>query len=255
MLQTLIGDNLFLWLFVFMRIGAFSMVVPTIGDPFVPTRSRLAVAIFLTILIAPIVAPLIPKQPDQPAILLRLLFNEIAVGIFIGLVPRLLMGALELAGMIVAIQSSLANAAIFNPAMASQSSLPGALMGWLGIILIFTTNLHHLLIIGAVDSYDLFHPGLSLPWNDFSEIISNVVSHGFSIGMVMAAPFLITGLIFAMALGLLNRMAPQIQVFYIFMSTQVALGLFLFSITLGSMTLLWIRDFEDVISGIFRVHM
>lgn len=245
LVQTLFADQIFTWLLVFARLGSAFMVLPAIGDAFVSARTRLLLALAVTVLVAPVLKDQLPAEPQQVLALAMLIIGEITIGIFLGSVGRLLIGALEVAGTVIATQSGLANAQMFNPAMATQGSLPGALLGWLGLLLIFITDMHHLLIMAVVDSYTLFVPGAPLPIDGMADMVGRLVSKSFLIGIQMAAPFLITGMLFGLALGLLNKLAPQIQVFFLFMSTQVALGLFLFAITLSAMMMFWLGHFES----------
>ncbi|SMF77674.1 flagellar biosynthetic protein FliR [Azospirillum oryzae] len=244
-LQQLLGEQIFVWMLVFMRVGTAFSVMPTIGDAFVPTRMRLLFALAVSTLVAPAIRPMLPPMPDSPFQLMVLAAGEMTVGIFLGTIARLLMGALEVAGTIISLQSGLANAQIFNPALATSGSLPGSLMGWLGLLLIFVTDLHHLLIMAVVDSYATFTPGAAIPIDDMANVVGLLVSKSFMLGVQMAAPFLITGMLFALALGLLNKLAPQVQVFQLFTSVQVLLGLFMFALTLGAMMLFWLSRFES----------
>ena len=244
-LQALVGDQLYVWIVVFMRVGAAFMTMPAFGDAFVSTRTRLILAAAVTFVVSPVLRQYLPPEPQHVVRLTVLIVGEVTVGVFLGTVARLLFSALEVAGTVIATQSGLANAQIFNPAMSSQGTLPGALLGWLGLLLIFLTDLHHLMIMAIVDSYTLFLPGAALPINDMTDMVGRLVAKSFIIGLQMCAPFIVTGILFALALGLLNKLAPQIQVFFLFMSTQVALGLFLFSITLSAMMLFWLTQFES----------
>ncbi|CAK0754997.1 Flagellar biosynthetic protein FliR [uncultured Gammaproteobacteria bacterium] len=247
MLNQIVTEQIFAWLVVFSRIGSAFMVMPTIGDAFVPARARLLISLAISILVTPVLVPSLPKSPESPFLLLILLNSEIIIGLFLGLIPRIMMGALEVAGMIIGTTTGLANASVFNPALASQGSLPGALLGWLGLLLIFATDLHHLLITAVVDSYGVFKPGSPLPIHDMTMTIIRVTGDSFNLGARMAAPFLIVGLMFALALGILAKLTPQIQVFFIFTSSQIMLGLALFALTLSAMMTFWLTYLEDSI--------
>ncbi len=244
-LQQLLGEQIFVWMLVFLRVGTAFSVMPTIGDAFITPRTRLLFALAVSVVVAPVIRPQLPPMPAGPFQLLVLAAGEMTIGIFLGTIARLLMGALEVAGTIISLQSGLANAQIFNPALATAGSLPGALMGWLGLLLLFVTDLHHLLIMAVVDSYATFTPGAAIPVDDMANVIGQLVSKTFLLGVQMSAPFLITGILFALALGLLNKLAPQVQVFQIFTSVQVLMGLFLFALTLGAMMLFWLSRFES----------
>ncbi|ANC91544.1 flagellar biosynthetic protein FliR [Azospirillum humicireducens] len=243
-LQQLLGEQIFVWMLVFLRVGTAFSVMPTIGDAFITPRTRLLFALAVSVLVAPVIRPQLPPMPGNPFQLLVLAAGEMTIGIFLGTIARLLVGALEVAGTIISLQSGLANAQIFNPALASAGSLPGALMGWLGLLLLFVTDLHHLLIMAVVDSYATFTPGAAIPVDDMANVIGQLVSKTFLLGVQMSAPFLITGILFALALGLLNKLAPQVQVFQLFTSVQVLMGLFLFALTLGAMMMFWLSRFE-----------
>ncbi|CAO3443307.1 Flagellar biosynthesis protein FliR [Azospirillum argentinense] len=252
LLQQFLGDQIFLWLLVFARVGTAFSIMPTIGDAFVSARTRLLFSVAVSVLVAPVLGDRMPPMPDNIFRLFVLIAGEVTVGIFMGTVARLLMGALEVAGTIIALQSGLSNAQMFNPAMASQGSLPGALLGWLGLLLIFITDLHHLLIMAVVDSYLTFAPGAAIPIDDMANVVGQLVAKSFVLGVQMAAPFLISGMLFALALGLLNKLAPQIQVFFLFTSLQVALGLFMFALTLAAMMMFWLTHFEAAFVDFLR---
>lgn len=229
------------------------MVLPAFGDTFVPQQVRLILAATISLIVVPIQSSGMPPLPDHTAVLFLLLFGEATIGFFIGGAARILVSALENAGMIIAMQTGLSNAMIFNPSMASPGSLPGALMGWLGLLLIFVTDLHHLMLAAVVDSYSAFPAGAMPPFNDLADFTTRIVSDSFSIGVRMAAPFIAAGIVFAFALGLLSKLAPQIQVFFLFMSAQVALGLILMALALSGMMMFWLRWFEDTMTTLSRL--
>ena len=251
-LQQLLDEQIFVWMLVFLRVGTAFSVMPTIGDAFITPRTRLLFALAVSVVVAPVIRPQLPPMPGSPFELLVLAAGEMTIGIFLGTIARLLMGTLEVAGTIISLQSGLANAQIFNPALATAGSLPGALMGWLGLLLLFVTDLHHLLIMAVVDSYSTFTPGAAIPVDDMANVVGQLVSKSFLLGVQMSAPFLITGVLFALALGLLNKLAPQVQVFQIFTSVQVLMGLFLFALTLGAMMLFWLSRFESSFIELLR---
>jgi flagellar biosynthesis protein FliR len=252
-IQNLLGFQLWGILVVFVRVGAAFIVLPVVGETFVSPQWRLGLALIVSVVLAPTLGAQIPPSPANVFALLVLLGKESLIGFFIGTVGRVLMSTLETAGMLIALQSGLSNAMMFNPAMSSQGSLPGALMGWLGLVILFATDLHHLLLGSVADSYALFHIGGPLPVEDMAWTVSRLVSETFSIGVRMAAPFLAAGILFSLALGLLNKLAPQIQVFFVMMPAQVGIGLILFSFTLSLIMLFWLRFFEQTLLDVLRM--
>jgi flagellar biosynthetic protein FliR len=94
----------------------------------------------------------------------------------------------------------------------------------LGVALIFATDMHHL-AIGALDeSYNIFKPGAVLPTGDVAELMIGTVSGAFRVGVQLAAPFLVFGILFNVGLGVLARLMPQLQVFFLGLPASILIG-------------------------------
>ena len=111
-------------------------------------------------------------------------------------------------------------------------------------MLIFATNLHHLMLRALFDSYVLFAPGTLPPVADFADLAVRYVSSAFRVGVQIAAPFIVYGLVFYISLGLLARLMPQLQVFFIAIPLQILLGLVLLAIVLPP-GVLWFLDYFE----------
>jgi len=248
-LAQLLPANIFAGLLVFSRVGSALMLLPGFGDLYVPARWRLLLGAGLSLLLAAVLAPELPVLPTQPAALVALLFSEIVVGLFLGTIARVLLAALETAGGIVSMQLGLSSAQVFNPAMQQQSVITGTIMVTLGVLLIFATDTHHLLLRAVVDSYTLFQPGRLPPVDDLSAAMTKIVAASFKLGLELAAPFVIGGTLFFAALGLLARLMPQFQVFFVVVPLQIALGLALFGLTLAAMMHWFLEGFTGTLGS------
>jgi len=231
-LAQFLPANIFAALLIFARIGTAMMLLPGFGEVYVPQRYRLLFALILSIVMLPIVAPLLPGLPSSPSDLLIVLGAEIAVGIFIGTLTRFVLAGLETAGQIVALQTGLANATIFNPMQATQTAAPGALYSTLGVLLIFLGDLHHLMLRGLLDSYMIFTPGKLPPVEDLSQTIAHAAAGSFRLALEMGAPFIVIGTVFSVALGLMGRLVPQLQILFVAQPLQIMGGLLLFAIVM-----------------------
>src|SRR5262249_41238968 len=159
------------------RIGSAIILLPGFGELYVPQRYRLLLALLLAALLTPVLGPNLPPLPASPARLALIVGGEVMIGLFIGTVARLLIAALETAGMVVSTQLGLSTAVIFNPLTdQTQSAIPSAFYGMLGVLLIFLTDFHHQLLRAAVDSYSLFTPGALPPIGDLTEIVTHLVA-------------------------------------------------------------------------------
>lgn len=111
--------------------------------------------------------------------------------------------------------------------------------------MIFVTNLHHLMITAMVDSYQSFEPGRPLPVNDMGEAITLLVAQSFKIAVQLSAPFLIFSLLFFVALGVVARLMPQMQIFFVGLPVQIAVGVFMLSAILMVMMEVFLGYFGE----------
>lgn len=234
MFQDLVTGSVFAFLLVFARVGSAVMALPGFGDAYVAPRFRLIIALAISLAAAPVAAPLLPPMPEALVALLLLIGGEVVIGIFLGLLARLLMSGLQVAGMIIAFQTSLANAFTTDPVSAQQGALAGTFLSVTGLLVVFVADLHHVMLRAVIDSYFLFEPGVLPPVGDFSEAVARTVALSFVLGLKIAAPFIAVGLLFSLGIGVLARLMPQVQVFFIAMPLQIALGFIVLGLTLSA---------------------
>jgi flagellar biosynthetic protein FliR len=165
----------------------------------------------------------------------------VLIGIFLGTVARILLSALDIAGTVVSLQLGLSAAQIFNPMLAQPGTLTSTLYGLLGILLIFLTDLHHVLIRALVDSYDVFAPGVVPQFNDMSDVMAHAVASAFSIGMQMSAPFILLGTAFFVGLGIAGRLVPQLQIMFVTQPLQIIGGITALMLVLAA-SMRWFLD-------------
>jgi flagellar biosynthetic protein FliR len=243
-LETFLTTGVFAFLMAFVRIGTAIMIMPGIGNTFVPPNVRLYFALGFAFVFFPVIQPRLPAEVPGAGLMMTLLVFEFIVGMFIGMISRILMSALDVAGMIVSTQSSLANAQLFNPAFASQGSIIGTFLTLAGMTLLFTTDLHHLMLIAIMQSYDIFPIGQSLDIGSMTELLTNAVSGAFSIGVQITAPFFVLVLLVYTCMGVMSKLMPQVQVFMIAMPGQIWIGLVTLAMVFSGMMLVWLDYFS-----------
>lgn len=244
MLDELLPAELFAVLVVFVRVGAAVMVLPGYGEPYVPPRIRLLLALLVALVTAPVLAPQLPAMPASAVLLTLMIFGEVLIGVFLGTVARLFIAALTTAGMVIAYMSSMANALTADPTAAQQGSIAGSFLSIVALLVMFALDLHHLMLMSVIDSYALFAPGAPPPVADFADLISRVVARTFLLSFQIAAPFVAVGLIFYLGLGLLGRLMPQMQVFFVAMPLQIAIGLIVLALVLPAAMRWFMESFE-----------
>ncbi|MBI1300114.1 MAG: flagellar biosynthetic protein FliR [Alphaproteobacteria bacterium] len=245
LLETFLVGNVFAFLLTFTRMGAAIMIMPGIGDTFTPVRIRLLMALGISFVLFPLTLPFVPYPLPGVFEIVSLVMIELVIGIFIGTVSRIFSSALDTAGMVASTQSGLANAQVFNPTLAQQGSIIGAFLTVTGIALIFTSNLHHMLIIGLMDSYQLFPFGELPVIGDMSDFIAKAVNMSFQIGIKLAMPFLVITLLMYVGMGVLSRLMPQIQVIQVVLPLQILISSIVLSLIASALFYTWLKEFEE----------
>ena len=244
-LQEFIASGVFAFILTFVRVGTAATIMPGIGDSFTPQNIRLYIALGFSVVMAPLVVPYLPSPIPEGAAMAALIVMEFIIGLFIGTIARILMMALDTAGMIISFQSGLGNAQLFNPAMSTQGSLFGSFLSVTAVLILISTNLHHLLFMGLVDSYQMFPPGQMPNTGSMADLVAQAVGQSFMVGMQIAAPFIIVGMVMYIGMGVLTRLMPQMQVFMIAIPVQIWLALMTLSIVLSAAMLYWAHSFEE----------
>jgi flagellar biosynthetic protein FliR len=252
MLERLLADQAWALFLVFARLGAAFAVLPGFAEAFVPPRMRLLLAGAATAALAPVVAAALPPLPAEPGALALVVAGEAAAGLFLGLVARLMLAAAHVAGMIVGFQTSLASAFAFDPTSQQQAVITSAWMSTLAIVLLLAADLHHVMLRALADSYALFPPGTWPDPGEFAEAATDLVARSFALGVRMAAPFLIYGVVLFAALGLLQRLMPQVQIFFLAVPLQLMVGFVLLAGTIAAAMTVFLADVETGFAAFVR---
>ena len=247
MLDEFLNVNIFSFLLVFIRLGAAFMVVPGFGEAFIPPRVRLSIALGVSFIVMPFAADQLPPEPGTPIELLLLIVGEMVIGLVMGGVLRLLLSSLHVAGTIIAQQSGLAAAQFFDPAQMTQGAITSTFLTLMGLTMIFVTDMHHLFIEGTFATYRLF-PVAEVPdFGNISILITDFVQQSFLLGFQISAPFLVFGITFYIGIGLINRLMPQVQIFFVAMPLQIVLSFAILAITIGSGMMWFISYYEEAL--------
>jgi flagellar biosynthetic protein FliR len=244
-IEDFLVTGAFAFILTFVRMGTAIMIMPGIGDSFVSQRIRLHIALAVSFVLFPLIMPKLPDPIPGTFALFALIVMEFITGLFFGTIARILMTALDTAGMVVSFSSSLSNAQLFNPSLAAQGSLIGAFFSVTGVVLLFATDLHHLLISGLIESYELFPVGDLPDTGSMAELVARAVSGSFAIGIKIGAPFLVITLLLYVGMGVLSRLMPQVQVFLLALPVQILLSLVTLALVLSAGMIYWLTQFEN----------
>jgi flagellar biosynthetic protein FliR len=236
------------FMLVFARIGTMIMLMPGLGELTVSPRVRLTIALALTAVLLPLhrTAYQVDLRAFGPVV--SMLLQELFVGAVLGLTARLTISALQVTGSAVANQMGLGFVTAVDPTQGQQNVLVGNFLTLLGITLVFAADLHHLVIGALNDSYVLFKPGEVPLLGDVAAHTTTIVASAFRIGIQLSAPFLVFGLLFNLGLGILSRLMPQMQVFFVAIPLSILLGFLILLLVIGAM----MGTFTGYVEGVLR---
>jgi flagellar biosynthesis protein FliR len=248
-LSTLLGPHLALGVFLlFCRIGGCLMLAPGFSSVQIPARIRLFIALAITLSLTPLLLNRIPQRAlgDEPVTTLRFILSELCVGLSIGLLSRLFLVALET--MAVASATGLGLANVFGSQFDQNDAALPPLASFITIsatALIFVTDLHWEILRGILASYDAapvtgsFYLGLSL------RQLASLLASTFRIALQICSPFIVYAIIVNLAVSIINRLTPQIAIFYISAPFVIAGGLVLLYFTIKASLLGFMIGFSS----------
>jgi flagellar biosynthetic protein FliR len=241
------GQQVFAAGLIFARLAPILMLIPGFGETFVPVRIRLSLALALAFVLFPVVSAAVPPIPADVSGVALAIIKETAIGLMIGTILRMFMGSLAACGELVSIQTTLGFAQTANPTQAAPSTTIGTFLGLLGLVLIMSTNLHHLFLSAIVRSYTIFPFTRAIPLGDANALAIQTLSSSFALGLQLAAPVVAFSMIFNIATGLVGRVMPAFQIYFVSSPLMIILGLSIFALSLGTIGMVWIDHYRDLV--------
>ncbi len=241
---TLYGVEIWSSALLFARIGGMLMLLPGFGEPAVPPRIRLSFALAMAIALGPALANNVPPPADSALGMGFQVGAEALIGVVLGGAARMLVSALATAGQIVGMEMGISFAQTADPTAMGSGQLISVFLGVMGVALIFATGLHHMFLEGIAGSYQVISLGSSPRVGDAAELALDATASSFRVGFQIAVPLLVAGMLFRVGLGVLSRLIPQIQVFFVALPLQIMGGLVVFALGLSTGMLIWLDSLE-----------
>lgn len=230
-------------LWPFLRVLAIFSVAPVFSSKAFPVRARIGFAFFIALAVQASLpeAPVISVN-DKEAV--GTAVQQVFVGLSIGFATRLIFASMELAGEVIGFQMGLNFAAFFDPSMNSQSSAMGRFFSQMSLLLFVATNAHMLLIVAFVKSFQSFPIGQSMILSLSLLQLHLLGGAIFSSALWIAMP-VIGMLLFAnLALGIISRVAPQMNIFAVGFPITLGIGILGVALTLPMLD----RPFEALLT-------
>lgn len=238
------------FMIILCRVSGVIMVSPGLGEATAPMRIRAGLCIAVSLVLLPVVYTKLSivsgEAVRMPAMLMKIIASEVLVGIFLGLLARILCDSLAIAGQMISIFTGMSSVVQQDPQLGSGSTAISHLFSSLSPVVIFTTGLYAFPLFALEGSYNIFPvENLShLVVNDMTAHMTHIIATSFRIAMELAAPYVLLGTLWPAMLGILNRLMPSIQVYSLAIPAQILGGILLLSILCQILIGTWVEKLQ-----------
>lgn len=222
-----------LFLLVMVRFSGLMVSAPVLGSTNVPVVAKVGLSLFGAILVTPTLPMLEVGLPDEPISFAVLAIGEFIIGLLVGFVVGLIFAAVQVGGQIMDLQTGFGMMNVFNPALETQFPIFGFFLFILSVLYMLVMNLHHLMIIGFVHTFEVIPIGGFMARPALLWEISQWGDAMFIDGLIIAAPVAAAMMLAYVTMGLIGRVIPQIQLFVVGFPLTIATGLIVTALSVG----------------------
>lgn len=220
------------FMLVLSRVAGIFAALPVFGGQRLPTRIKVVTVLMITLVCFPTLSVSMPQVPSDAFSLALLALSELMVGLTLAFITQIIFAAVEFSGQIIGMQMGLTISQIIDPTRGTQSQIMSVIQTLFATLLFLSLNIHHVFIRAIIDSFKVIPLG---GWHLNGELVNFLVQRTadiFIIGIRLAAPVMVALLLTTVALGIMARAFPQMNVFMISMPLNIGLGLIISGMTL-----------------------
>ncbi|MBP2629389.1 MAG: fliR [Firmicutes bacterium] len=251
---NILQNQLGLYLLVLTRISGIFIISPFLGSTNIPAVIRTSAAVAISLVLFPIIEVKTGTAiPESLIGYIIVLCSELFIGWIIGFIASLTFSAIRMAGQILDMQVGFAMVNVLDPTTGQQIPLIGSFKYNLAIIIFLVTNSHHLLLTGLFDSFRLI-PILSNPFSiSITKLVVDMVAATFTIAIKISLPVLVAIVLTDVALGVLARTMPQMNIFIVGIPAKIFVGLFILAFALPFYILFLDVAFNEMYGNIYVI--
>jgi len=240
-------NNIILYPFfiTLVRLTGIFLTVPVYADKAVSAKVRLSIALVFSIALAPIVSEYVPTIPKSVGLLILVVLGEFLIGLLLGFGAKLFMLAINIAGDFMAAMMGLQAASMMDPRSQTNTTTLSSMLSLIALAAFLALDFHLYMIRIFIESYNIIGFNKALGLGEVAMAIIATISKVTILGVKIASPIVVTNFIVNCALGVLNRLVPQIHVFFISMPLTMLVGIFILVLSIASMLILFTEEIED----------
>jgi len=247
--------EVYVFLLVFIRVTAILMLLPVFGNTSIPVQLKVGLSILMSMLLAPVaMAGFTVDLPENFWRFSQELLLELVIGLLIGYISAFLFVALQFAGRLIDIQMGFGMVQTIDPMSNAASTAMGQLQVLIFTMVFLLSNTHYLLLIAMKKSFEII-PLLSVapPKGEVALILTSLCSGVLVSGLKLAAPVFVTLVLTTLALGLVARTVPQMNVFFVGMPLKIGVGIATMVIVLPILGRLFLELTDQLMINLWKV--
>ncbi len=220
------------FMLVLSRVSGIFAALPVFGGRRMPLRIKVITVFMITLVCFPTLSVNIPLVPPDAFSFALLVFSEVMIGLTLAFITQIIFAAVEFSGQIIGMQMGLTISSILDPSQGTQTQIMSVIQTLFATLMFLSLNIHHLFIRAIMDSFRVIPLG---GWRLSGELVNFLVIRTadiFIIGIRLAAPVMVALLLTTVALGIMARAFPQMNIFMISMPLNIGLGLVILGMTL-----------------------
>jgi len=226
------------------RVGAMVGSIPIFSGGQVPPQLRVGFAFLFSLLAFPVVESFLPTQNLHLLEIVFLLIQETMLGLMVGFLGQLVFLIAEFAGGVVGYQMGFAAANVFDPTTQRQIPLVSQFQSIFAILLFLALNVHHLFLEAIFASFEMLPPGSLNLSGGAIPLLMEVANHSFVLSIRMIAPILVILILVKLVLGVMSRVFPQLNVFFLSFPINIGISFIVMGITFGLVAQLLTEEFN-----------
>lgn len=215
------NELVFHFMLIFARLGTAFANFPAVSSSFIFNRGRLLIALSISLVMQPMLTPYLPQYSESTADNITFIAIEILIGLIISVAAKIYFNTLHFVGQILSMQSGLGMATFYDPTQRAQIAIFSNFMVLVATVFILASDTHHLYLVAISDSYEKFPPGEMLIAGDMSNFVAHVLNESFLLAFKIVSPFLVVSLAVMTGSGLLARLMPNLQIFFVITPAQI----------------------------------
>lgn len=240
---------------IFLRISGMIWLLPVFDGKSVPVLFKAGLCLAMSLLLLPVLRPVLPPVEGMTLAFGLGAAGELLAGMVIGFSVRLLFAGIQLAGQLAGFQMGIGIANVFDPVTSSQVSVIGQFNNLLAMVIFLATNAHHLFLRAVAESFRLVPPLGAHYSGAAAWTVLDLAGRMFVIAVQVGAPVIVVLMLVSVALGIMARTVPQMNVFFVAAPVNVVVGLFFIGLSIPffwTCLARYFRDFAAVVHALVK---